>query len=264
MARRFNQKGKVVILSETTDEPLTLAGEMAGICWGSDLSSHSKNLKRGEECLKSGHGRVLEYAQVYMEISGYSARVIREFGRHTSGSPTYLQESTRYVDSKNFGYIVPPSIEKDETALTVYNNTMNGIRESLEKLEMLGVPREDSAMILPLGMETKIVHRTNLRNLIDMSHQRLCTRAYWEYRELMQDIINSLAAYSDEWKYLIEELKVFVPKCEYLGRCPEKKSCGRYNNWFNELREYCQSQHINPTSIPDLILKLKEAQENFD
>ncbi|MGJ1024139.1 FAD-dependent thymidylate synthase [Coprobacillus sp. D7] len=24
-----------------------------------------------------------------------------------------------------------------------------------------------------------MVFRTNLRNLIDMAHQRLCTRAYW-------------------------------------------------------------------------------------
>ena len=88
-----------------------------------------------------------------------------------------------------------------------------------------GIPREDSAMCLPLGMTTKIVDKRNLRNLVDMSHQRMCTRAYWEYRELFRDISKALSEYSDEWKWIVDNL--FVPKCEYLGYCPEKKSCGR-------------------------------------
>ena len=76
-------------------------------------------------------------------------------------------------------------------------------------------------------MTTKIVLRTNLRNLIDMAHQRLCTRAYWEFRKLMKDIINALREYSDEWKILIDEYKVFQPKCDVCGFCTEKDSCGR-------------------------------------
>jgi len=68
----------------------------------------------------------------------------------------------------------------------------------MQNLEKLGIPREDISMLLPLGMETKVVVRTNLRNLIDMSHQRICTRAYWEYRNLMDDIKNELSCYSEE------------------------------------------------------------------
>ena len=66
MALRWNQEGKVVILSETCDEPLTFCGSLAGICWGSDASDHEKNFKRGVDCLTSGHMRVLEYPQIYM------------------------------------------------------------------------------------------------------------------------------------------------------------------------------------------------------
>ena len=95
---------------------------------------------------------------------------------------------------------------------------------------MLGIPKEDSAMILPLGMETKIVHRTNLRNLIDMAKVRMCTRAYWEYRDLFNNILEALSLYSEEWNYLINELKVFKPKCEWYGYCNEKNSCGRIKN----------------------------------
>lgn len=61
IAQRWNQNGKVIILSETTDEPVSLMGQCASICWGVDTSNHEKNFKRGINCLKSGHGRVMEY-----------------------------------------------------------------------------------------------------------------------------------------------------------------------------------------------------------
>ena len=33
LAKRWNQQGKVIIMSETTDEPVKMIGAMAGICW---------------------------------------------------------------------------------------------------------------------------------------------------------------------------------------------------------------------------------------
>ena len=59
-----------------------------------------------------------------------------------------------------------------------------------------------AAMLLPLGMTTKSVDKRNVRNLIEMSHQRLCNRAYWEYRRLMGDICAALREYSEEWPLL--------------------------------------------------------------
>ena len=70
-----------------------------------------------------------------------------------------------------------------------------------------------------------MVDKRNPRNLIDMSRNRMCSRAYWEFRELFNDIITALKEYSPEWATLIE--LEFMPKCEYLGFCPEKHSCGR-------------------------------------
>ena len=216
----------VRILTDTTDIPITMIGELSGLCWGSDTKDHKKNYKRGLSCIKSNHGRTLEFPQIYMELTGYSARVVREIYTHTAGSPTRLQESTRYVDSTDFGYIVPPKIKDNPEALFVYGETMRMISDSIQILERdYGIKREDSAMLLPLGMETKVVIRTNLRHIIDMSHQRLCTRAYWEFKKFMKDLLDALAFYSDEWNYLVKELKLFVPKCQVLGYCPEEHSC---------------------------------------
>lgn len=216
----------ITIQKETTIDPISLIGREAGVCWGADIADAAKNYKRGMDCLVSGHGRTWEYPQVYVVLDGYSARVIRELYTHIGGAPTRLQASTRYIDyQKGFAYVVPPAIEKDAAASAIYADAMDEIKVAMQKLEALNIPREDCAMLLPLGMESKVVLRTNLRNLIDMAHQRLCTRAYWEYRCLMQDLMQALGDYSDEWKYLVDTY--FVAKCEVTGFCTEKKSCGR-------------------------------------
>ena len=38
--------GQVIILPETTKNPITLMGERAGICWGADSSDPAANGKR--------------------------------------------------------------------------------------------------------------------------------------------------------------------------------------------------------------------------
>lgn len=218
--------GQVIILEETTKYPITLMGSRAGICWGSDITDKEKNYKRGLDCLTSGHGRVMEYVNVEMVLDGYSARVIREWYTHVGGSPTRLQASTRYVDYNHFAYIVPPAVAQNKEACARYEETMHTISEACRYLEeTCKIKREDAAMLLPLGMSTKIVDKRNLRNLVDMSRQRMCSRAYHEYRAMFQDICTALAAWSEEWSYLTTHY--FMPKCEVLGYCPETRSCGR-------------------------------------
>lgn len=229
LAQRIDQKGKTIILSETTDEPLTLAGQLCGVCWGSDTSDHEKNFKRGLDCLHSGHGRVLEFPQIYMILDGWSARVIREFTRHIGGAPTYLQASTRYVNYNNFKYYIPELIEKNIEAKDAYDACMDNVMHTFKYLEEeCGIKREDAANLLPLGMETKIVFRTNLRMLIDMAKVRKCNRAYHEFRELFKSIEEALCIYSDEWEYLIKKERIFKSKCEILNYCDETYGCGRY------------------------------------
>ena len=218
--------GQITIQDYTTKDPITMLGKEAGICWGGNTQDEEKNYKRGLDCILSGHWRTMEFPQVYLIFDGYSARLAREIYTHIAGGPTRLQTSTRYVDyESNFKYYVPSSIRGNTDALKVYNNLMAKIQADAKRLEMFGVPREDIANILPLGMETCVVMRTNLRHLVDMSHQRLCNRAYHEFRRWMCDLMEALRNYSEEWKQCVNNL--FMPKCEVCGYCTETKSCGR-------------------------------------
>lgn len=218
--------GTVKILDQTTRQPITLIGQMAGVCWGADTSDPAKNYRRGWDCIESGHGRTFEFPDVYMELDGYSARVVREWYTHIGGMPTRLQASTRYIDYGEFEYVTPPSIEKNDLAHDVFCTRMESIRDSIAWLEEHGIPREDAALLLPLGMTTRIVCKHNLRNLIDMSRQRLCNRAYWEFRGLFRDICITLTNYGEEWGRIV--CRCFYPKCQETQTCPEKHGCGKY------------------------------------
>lgn len=223
----------VTILPETTKKPIILIGKRAGICWGSDTLDDAKNYKRGIDCIKSNHGRTFEFVNVEMIIEGYSARVIREWYTHIGGMPTRLQSSTRYIDylKNGFDYIIPPSIQKNDSATVKYKALMRHIVQECLALENdYSIPKEDIANALPLGMTTKIVDKRNLRNLVDMSRQRMCNRAYWEYRKLFKNICKALSSYSDEWKWIVDNL--FHAKCDELGFCVEKKSCNKKGNKY--------------------------------
>ena len=213
----------ITILPETTKNPISLIGERAGVCWGSDTSDPKRNYNRGLNCIRQEHGRTWEFVNIELIIEGYSARVIREYYTHIGGSPTRLQMSTRYVDYENFEYFTPDSIKNNPQAKTIYDEIMRDIQIGIKTLKDEGIMQEDIANVLPLGMHTKIIDKRNLRSLVDMSHQRMCSRAYEEYRKLFREITDTLAAYSPEWEEVVNRL--FRPKCEYKNKCVEKNPC---------------------------------------
>ena len=220
--------GQVIIKNVTPKNPITLIGEMIGPCYGSDTSDAKKNYKRGMNSILAGHGRVLEYAEVWFIIDGYSARVVRELYTHIGGAPTRTQASTRYINESNFRYYVPATLENTdrEWLLDRYANTMDNIQDTYQALIDNGIPKEDAANILPLGMHTTVAIRMNARTLMTMAEQRLCNRAYTEYRQLMRDIISALKEYSEEWHVLCS--RIMKCKCDKVGWCEEEFSCGRY------------------------------------
>ena len=221
--------GTVTITSDTTKKPITMIGYYAGVCWNADTSNDEKNYKRGIDCIENEHGRTWEFPDVYAIIDGYSGKVLREWYTHIGGLPTRLQGSTRYINySKNggFKYTTPPSIEKNEEASNKWHLAMSNINKIISDLITdYNIPVEDATMLLPLAYSSKMVDKRNFRNVVDMAAQRTCSRAYWEYRQMFNDICKALSNVSEEWEWIVENL--FTPKCEEFGYCTEKKSCGR-------------------------------------
>ena len=110
---------------------------------------------------------------------------------------------------------------------------MKKIQEGYNKEIELGMHKEDAANLLPLGMNTKIVWKINLRSMVNFCQKRLCTRALKEIRDLSVEIKKQLAAKNEEWAWIADNL--FVPTCEIykyrnpnLVFCPEQQCCGRH------------------------------------
>lgn len=207
-----------------TKTPITKIGEYATIC--TDYNNPDKYYTIGKSCINSGHGRTLEYVDVVMEISGYSSRIIRQLYTHQIGV-TKLQQSTRYVDCEDFTYYTPDTIAHNEKAFKIYEDIMASIGKAYSELiETYNIPKEDVANVLPLGMNTKIVMKINVRALFHMFEERTCKRAYKEFRKLMTELRYELGKLDEEWNELT---KMMGCKCDKEKLCRESKgSCGKY------------------------------------
>lgn len=214
----------ITILPQTDKEPLNTIGYCAGVCWNSPIDDKEKNIKRAKACIKSGHTRTAEYPDVFCVIQGYSARCIRELYTHIIGT-TRLQSSTRYVDAKNMNIENEFYCPFNDDGKEIYQEGLKTVMNTYQKLEDAGYAKEDAANILPLGMDTKIVWKINLRALMHFMSLRLCSRAYKEIRALSVELKNELKKISPEWQWICDNL--LLPKCETVGYCDEEHTCGR-------------------------------------
>jgi thymidylate synthase (FAD) len=135
---------------------------------------------------------------------------------------SFSQKSQRYVQEKGqFDYLIPPTIMKNEELKQKFEDFMQEISKKYLEFTEAGIPAEDARAVLPNACSTSMVVSTNLRELIHVANLRLCTRAQFEIRMLVNEMCKVLAE-QEPW------LKEFlVPKCERLGFCDEDKCCGR-------------------------------------
>lgn len=206
-----------------TKKPLTTIGERASHCYNTKLKDDGHAGRIGKSVILDGHGRNLEFVDIEFVLSGVSGRMVRELYTHISGDPTRLQASTRYITYKDFDYYTPEGLNEEQ--LKVYKETIEGIQEGYGKLKDLGVKNDITGYVLPLAMDTTVVWKGNLRNLINMFNQRLCKRALKEYQDFMKLLKKELSQLDDEWKWISDNY--FVPKCIAQNNiCYEAHGCG--------------------------------------
>ena len=142
-----------------------------------------------------GHFSVFEHASFTFAIAGISRSCSHQFVRHRLFS--FTQQSQRYVKLKNKdAFVVPPSIEADKDALQIYEEELQNIFNTYQKLLSMKVPEEDARFILPNATETKIVATANARELMHFFKLRLDKDAQWEIRALAQkmfDLVSDIA-----------------------------------------------------------------------
>ena len=136
--------------------------------------------------------------------------------RHRIAS--YSQQSQRYVSLNTPDYVVPEEIAKNPEAKKIFDDLMQQIWDTYNKLEDLGIIAEDARYVLPNACTTNITVTMNARQLMHFFTLRCCNRAQTEIRQL-----------ADEMLRLCKEAcpNIFAyggPSC-VRGPCPEGEKC---------------------------------------
>lgn len=240
-----------VSLVRYTPEPVKTVAMAAKLCYspvGIEEISEKMSDEQAEKFVKMlmgfSHMSPLEHISFSFAIEGVSRTLTHQLVRHRLAS--YSQQSQRYVSETEFDFIVPPAIEKDEQALKAFNESMEMIQSSYEKIrdiltenktkelvekekmeeksarsKAVKLANEDARFVLPGACETKIITTMNARQLLHFFEERTCTRAQWEIRALATEMLK-----------LVKEVCPVIfdsagPGC-VRGACPEgKMSCGK-------------------------------------
>ena len=189
-----------VKLIQATPYPIETISTIASICYD---SNPAEPIKLVRHLYKNGHHSVFEHIYFTFRINGISRACSHQLVRHRMCS--FTQRSQRYCSEDGFEYVVPPSIAFDENTGLEYILAMADIKDEYNTLTNLRVPNEDARYILPNACHTDLYLSCNLRELIHICNERLCSRAQWEIRQLVKKMV----------KLVHPDLRfMLVPKCQ--------------------------------------------------
>ena len=200
-----------VTLIQATPNPIETIAMIASICY----DSNPKNtLGLTKHLYKNGHHSVFEHIYFTFKIEGISRACSHQLVRHRHCS--FTQRSQRFCEEDGFDYITPPTVNS-----STFVHEMESIKDQYRNHRAeAGVPNEDARYILPNACATALYLSCNLRELIHMANERLCTRAQWEIRDLVKEMVS-----------LVDPSLHFmlVPKCK-SGRIVCNSPCSSTSN----------------------------------
>ena len=246
---------KVSLLSYTP-EPEKIVASAAKLCYSqSGVEDIKENLsdEATQNFLKMlmdlGHMSTVEHISFTFAIEGVSRVLTHQLVRHRLAS--YSQQSQRYVKLDQFEYIIPPAIEANEDAKSIFIEAMEKDQEYYNKITDIlyddyydsfvkgGMDDknakknatkkaiEDARFVFPNACETKILVTMNARSLINFFNHRCCERAQWEIRDM------ALLMLKEVKKVAPSIFSKSGPSC-MTGKCPEGiMTCGK----ITEVRE---------------------------
>lgn len=194
-----------VKLVQATPNPIATIAEIASICYDSNPTDPMKLVKHLYE---NGHHSCYEHIYFTFKIEGISRACSHQLVRHRMCS--FTQRSQRYCNEGDFEYVTPPTMID-----SAFDLDMEETKSAYEFYTDNRYPKEDVRYILPNACCTDLYLSCNLRELIHICNERLCSRAQWEIRELVEKMV----------KLVDPELRfMLVPKCQ-SGRIICKSPC---------------------------------------
>jgi thymidylate synthase (FAD) len=196
----------IVTLIQATPNPVETIAQIASICYDSDPKNPMALVKH---LYAGGHHSVFEHIYFTFRIEGISRACSHQLVRHRHCS--FTQRSQRYCSEDGFEYVTPDTINPIDMSYD-----MERLNNLYHHYQSHGVPNEDARYILPNACATSLYLSCNLRELIHMANERLCTRAQWEIRDLVWEMCDLV---DPQLQFML------VPKCK-SGRIICNTPCG--------------------------------------
>lgn len=209
-----NLIGYSIPVCEKTDAGVEYIAEMAA----AKCRNGKPTLSALNHALSSAHDSVVEHILLTFEVNGISRACLGQVVRHRMASFSVM--SQRYVNQTEVQAIMPPSIQKNETAKAIFNMLEAASLEAYADLLKIGIPKEDARFALLEAKSTSMVISMNCRELMHFFSLRCCNRAQWEIREVAWRMLRICKDICPN------VFKDAGPGC-MRGRCPEEKPCGK-------------------------------------
>jgi thymidylate synthase (FAD) len=179
-----------------------------------------------------------EFVNYTFLITGVTRAFTHQFVRTRTGS--YAQQTMRVLDVTGFTYERGPTIEGNQGALEIYDDTMATIQQAYRELIALGANIEDARGVLPTNIHTNIVAHFNMRTLAEMVTKRSSSRTQGEYREVL-DAMKAAVVEVHPWAPLFfnRDINVAAKELEerILYNIPEGELRTRMIKLIDELRK---------------------------
>ena len=248
----------VVKLVSMNADPLGDLASMWGMYAGvekPDLEaiSDEERLEAFEEVMKTRLKAPLESIKFHFIISGVTRAFTHQIVRQRTA--VYAQESLRFAvieDSFASRVQIPPSILRlpvHDQRYQIWLKTLDAMEEGYRFLINNGIPAEDARGLLPTNITTRLHYLTDLRNLLEVMGNRLCTQAQFEWRAVALGIAQAVSGaecevYSDangrENVFMAKELAtIFRPVCYATGKCEFMANLDRHCG----IRDRVQANH---------------------
>lgn len=178
----------LIEITPNSEKVIEIAGRTAYLSYEKmEDEDSTKNFIR--MIIKRGHESVLEHAYATFRIAEVSRAFSHQLVRHRIAS--YTQQSQRYVNERNFHYVIPKTISESKF-YGEYIELIDSIRFLYEKMQKGGIPNEDARFILPNGCHTTIVMSANFREWRHFIKLRTSPHAQWEIRRVAKKILDIL------------------------------------------------------------------------
>lgn len=163
-----------------------------------------------------------EFVNYVIEIKNVSRAFTHQLVRTRTNA--YQQESQRTVDVRDNSVHLP---SYDGRLAQAIDFTFEAYQTAIDA----GMPVQDARTVLPTGVHTNILMRTDLRTLSHMAEARLCYRTQGEYQDVFKQIRAAVLSLHPWAEPLLQVYCVKTGLCMF----PNYNECPIQKHTLNEL-----------------------------